>query len=113
MTTLPSELIVGRTYFSLAYEDEKLTRLYIHSLEYKGINKDLSADEPKYVFQFIGAATNDDGDIATPDASEWTEGGDQLVIVERQLDMILSFEELASELVRLAPTNGAWTYNDK
>ena len=103
----PSELIVGRTYFSLAYEDEKLTRLFIHSLEYKGILGDASSPKPQYLFEFIGRRTSE---AASDDTSP--QGGDEYVLTEGQLDTVLSFEGLASELLRLSPTNGAWIYDD-
>lgn len=111
MTTFPSELILGRTYFSLAYEDEKLTRLYIHSLRYLGVNSESPANEPHHIFQFIGSSN---GSEPPPlEESSSAEAGDKLVIGDGQLDMILSFEDLASELLRLAPSNGAWVPHEE
>lgn len=103
----PSELIVGHTCFVLAYEDEKLTRLFIHSLKYKGILGDSSSPQPQYLFEFIGRRASD---AASDDTSP--QGSDEYVVTEAQLDTVLSFEELASELLRLSPTNGAWVYDD-
>lgn len=111
MTTSPSELILGRTYFSLAYEDEKLTRLYIHSLRYQGVDSESPANEPHYIFQFIGSSNENKPPL--PEENSSTEAGDQLVIGDGQLDVILSFEGLASELLRLAPSNGAWVPHEQ
>ena len=105
-----TDLIVGRLYFTLAYEDEELTRLFIHSLEYRGIQEDAECAEPRHVFRIVG------GNSLTAESSEQApkvaapQAGDEMFVFEKQLDLIHTFEGLASELIRLSPTNGAWVY---
>lgn len=106
----PMELIAGRTYFSLAYEDERLTRMFIHSLEYMGQSDSPDSREATYAFRFIG--NGDQGDGIYDQESSQPQTRDEFHVCEKELDLVFSFEGLASELIRLAPTNGAWVYNN-
>ncbi len=87
-----SRLAIGQVYFSLAYEDDDLTRPIVHSYEYLGMGIDESSRTPEgnlYVFRFIGS-------------------DDRLDLKEHQLPhLILDVPGLGEELKRWAKAQTA------
>lgn len=75
----PNELTIGGIYFGLAYEDEEMTRFIIHSYEYLGHNSEDLGNRDDYLFRFIGSE-------------------DELILTERNLDLILNLSDLIEEL---------------
>jgi hypothetical protein len=69
-------------YFGLAYEGDDDSRLMIRSYEYLGLNREPPGDVGDHLFRYLGS-------------------DDELVITERQLNIVLTLPELIEALGRV------------